>query len=223
MAGAPHPPPLPPPVPPTPPDPVEPTGSLPVPPGAPYPVDQTVISQYANSPILLQLVANMIPYFSPNVRLNDFYNLVWNIDSAQGYGLDLWGRILGVGRVLHVPVPGAFLGFASSSDAETFGHGPFYNAAAVATTNFALSDDVYRRLLLGKALANISDGSIPSINQIMINLFPDYGNCYVIDNLDMTIVYRFTDTLSLPDSTIATQSGVLPKPAGVSATVHQGP
>lgn len=195
--------------------------TLPIQPPPPFPIDQTVISQYANSPILLEMVANLIPYFDPSVRLADFFNLVWNIDTAQGWGLDVWGRILGVSRILHVPI-GDFLGFEQQAEAQTFGHGPFYGGGAT-TANFPLSDALYRRLLLAKALANITDGSIPSINQILINLFPGYGNCYVIDNLDMTMVYRFTGTLSDTDSTIAVQSGVLPKPAGVSATVVEGP
>lgn len=187
-----------------------------------YPYLQTIISQYANSPILLELIANMDDYLDPSARFDQFYSDIWNIDTAQGFGLDLWGRILGVGRVLHVPVPGDYLGFSASADADTFDHGIFYGGP-IATNNFALSDAAYRRLLLAKALANICDGSIPAINQILINLFPGYGNCYVIDNLDMTMIYRFSLDLSDVDATVVLQSGVLPKPAGVSATVVQGP
>lgn len=198
-------------------------GPDPAPPMPPplYPYAQTVISQYANSPILLQLIDNMAQYIDPTARLNEFFALVWDIDTAQGWGLDVWGRILGVGRILQVPI-GEYLGFVQQDEAETFDHGPFYGGGTT-TANFPLSDNLYRRLLLAKALANITDGSIPSINQILINLFPGYGNCYVIDNLDMTMVYRFTGILSDTDSTIAVQSGVLPKPAGVSATVVDGP
>lgn len=219
--GTPTPPPLPPPLPPAP-------GSAddpPVPPqpaGPPYPIAQTVISQYQNSPILMQLIDNMVEYFDPTIRLNNFFNLVWNIDSAQGWGLDVWGRILGVGRVLHVPIPADYLGWNEATDAFTFGEGIFYGSDVALTENYYLSDSVYRRVLLAKAFANICDGSIPAINQILIDLFPDYGNCYVKDNLDMTITYRFTDDLTAPDSTLAQQSGVLPKPAGVAADFDIG-
>ena len=217
MAGStpPHPPELPLPVP------VVDETLPPVDPDPPYPVAQTVISQYQNSPILMQLVDNLIPYFDPTVRFNEWYNLVWNIDSAQGYGLDLWGRILGVGRVLHIPIPGDYFGFDEATDAFPFDEGIYYGGTTL-TENYYLSDDVYRRLLLAKALSNITDGSIPSINRILMALFPDYGNCYVIDNLDMTMVYRFDQDLSAPDNAIAQQSGVLPKPCGVSATYSQG-
>lgn len=220
--GPPPPPgPLPPPNPPLPPPPDFPPAP-PQAPGPPYPIAQTVISQYQNSPVLMRLIDNLVEYFDPTVRLNDFYNLIWNIDSAQGWGLDVWGRILGVGRLLHVPIPGDYLGWTEAGDAFTFGEGIWYGGAAPLTENFYLSDGVYRRVLLAKAFANICDGSIPAINQILCDLFPDYGNCYVIDNLNMTMTYRFTDELSAPDSTLAQQSGVLPKPAGVAASFDIG-
>lgn len=182
---------------------------------------QTVISQYQNSPILMQLVDNMVAYFDPTVRLNDFYNLIWNIDSAIGWGLDVWGRILGIGRVLHIPVAQDYLGFEQSADGFPFGYGIWFGGPGI-TENYYMSDGMYRRVLLAKAFANICDGSIPAINQILINLFPDYGNVYVVDNLDMTITYTSTDPLSPPDATLLQGSGVIPKPAGVTADYDIG-
>lgn len=217
MAGGPtppHPPPIPPPAPPAPPAPAPP--APPVAPGPPYPIAQTVISQYQNSPILMQLIDNLVEYFDPTVRLNDFYNDIWNIDSATGWGLDVWGRILGVGRVLHIAVPGDYLGFQSSATAFTFGYGIWFGGAGL-TENYYMADGMYRRVLLAKAFANICDGSIPAINQILINLFSDYGNVYVADNLNMSITYTSTDPLSAPDAALLQGSGVIPKPAGVLA------
>lgn len=218
MSGSPTPPSPPPspppPVPPAPPAPAPP--APPVLPGPPYPIAQTVISQYQNSPVLMQLVDNLVVYFDPTVRLNDFYNDIWNIDSATGYGLDVWGRILGVGRILHIPVDQDYLGFESSADAFTFDYGIWYGGPGI-TQNFYMADGLYRRVLLAKAFANICDGSIPAINQILINLFQDYGNVYVADNLDMTVTYTSDDPLSPPDATLLRESGVIPKPAGVLA------
>ena len=190
------------------------------PPTRPFDVLATVISQYANSPILLQLIYNMADYLDPTANFDAFYNLIWNVDTAQGYGLDVWGRIVGVSRVLQLPVNEDFFGFDPASDAFPFNEGIFYGGG-VTTNNFALSDTAYRKLILAKALANISDGSIPSINQILINLFSEYGNCYVTDGEDMTMTYTFGSTLSLVDFAIVSQSGVLPRPAGVSATIVQ--
>ena len=182
----------------------------------------TVISQYANSPVILKLVENFATYVDPTANIDAFYKLIWDIDTAVGYGLDVWGRIVGVSRVLFIPVDGGdFFGFDEATDAFGFGQTPFFQTGGVLTQNFALSDDAYRRLILATALANISDGSIPSINQILINLFNQYGNCYVVDNNDMTMTYTFGSQLSPVDFAIVTQSGVLPRPAGVAATIVQ--
>lgn len=141
--------------------------------------NQTIISQYANSPILKQLITNFAQYIGPDANITAFYNFVWNVDTAQGPGLDVWGRIVGVGRVLQVAA-GKYLGFdeATNVSADPFNQSPFW-AGISATSNYALSDSAFRVLILAKALANISDGSIPAINQLLINLFPGRGNTYV--------------------------------------------
>ena len=181
---------------------------------------QTVISQYANSPVILQILANVAEYIDPTANLDSFYALIFNVDTAQGYGLDVWGRIVGVSRVLKLPSAGNYFGFNESSDAHSFDESIFYGGGGL-TSNFYLTDAAFRKLILAKALANICDGSIPGINQILTNLFGGYGNCYVVDNGDMTLVYSFAPTLSAVDFAIVSQSGVLPRPAGVAATIVQ--
>lgn len=176
---------------------------------------ETVLSQYANSPVLLSLIRSFSDWLDPASRFDAFFSLVWNIDTAQGWGLDVWGRILGVSRVLQVPA-GEFLGFEQQDEAQSFGHGIFYRGAN-STNNAVLTDAAYRDLLLAKAALNITNSSIPAINQILLNLF---GDGYVRDNLDMTIDYVFSQPLSPVQTAIIYQSGVLPRPAGVLAGVE---
>lgn len=195
---------------------VSPIGTIP-----PFEVLRTVISQYANSPTLLQLIENMDGYLGQTRNFDEFFDLIWNVDTAQGYGLDVWGRIVGVGRILEVNA-GEYFDFQESGvDGRSFNEAPFYIGAPL-TSNYALTDTAYRRLILAKALANICDGSIPAINQILLNLFPNRGDCYVMDGQDMTMVYAFAFVLSPVESAIVTKSGVLPTPTGVSYTVAQG-
>jgi hypothetical protein len=181
----------------------------------------TVLSQYANSPSLGLLIQSFNDCVDPQSKINAFYSLMWNVDTAQGYGLDVWGRIVGIGRVLNVST-GKFFGFdeATTVSADPFGQSPFY-AGQVATSNYALSDTSYRLLILAKAAANISNCSIPSINRILRLLFSGRGNCYVSDGLNMTMTYDFYFTLSAVEIAIVQGTGVLPKPAGVTATVVQ--
>ncbi len=70
---------------------------------------------------------------------------------------------------------------------------------------------------MAKAALNITDASAPSINRILLALF---GDGYVRDNLDMTMTYVFSEPLSPVQTSIVFNSGVLPRPCGVSATVE---
>lgn len=180
---------------------------------------QTLLTQYANSPVLLSLIDDLNDAIDRQIDIDAFYDAVWSIDSAAGFGLDIWGRIVGVRRALYL-ASGDYLGFSQSSDAKTFGSGIFYGGGSL-TPNYQLSDDTYRRVILAKAALNISNSSIASINAVMLALFPGYGNVYVRDNNDMTMTFVFGATLSKVDYAIVTQSGVLPKPIGVSFSVEQ--
>lgn len=180
----------------------------------------TIISQYANSPRLTQIIENFADNIDPTVDLEMFFDLIWNVDTAQGYGLDVWGRIVGVVRQLQVE-GGDFFGMEGPSGAsgEPFNQAPFYSGT-VLTDSFYLTDESFRTLIFAKALSNISDGSIASINSILRRLFPGRGNCYVVDNQDMTLTYRFEFALSNVEQAIVAQSGVLPKPVGVASSIQ---
>lgn len=181
----------------------------------------TVINQYANSPALTALLSNFFQYIDQTINLDSFFDLVWNVDTAEGWGLDVWGRIVGVSRTLSVPSDIPYLGFEEQSPTvESFGSGVFYGGQ-ILTTNFSLLDDDFRVLVLAKALANISDGSIPAINQLLLNLFPNRGNAFVADDGNMQMTYTFEFPLSAIEVSIVTQSGVLPKSSGVTVNFVQ--
>lgn len=189
--------------------------------------EATILSQYAASPTIRRLIQSMNDYLDPAADIDAFYNLIWNVNTAVGIGLDIWGRIVGVGRVLQIS-PTAYFGLNSflGASGTPFNEGIFYHGQQ-ATTNYALLDDPYRTLILAKALFNISNATIPAINQILINLFgaggpmPVAGNSYCTDGNNMTMTYTFGDILDPVQAAIVFQSGVLPRPCGVFATVVQ--
>lgn len=194
---------------------------------APTLADRTVISQYANSPTLRQLVQNMDEYINPDTDFDAFYSYVWNVETAQGFGLDIWGRIIGVSRMLTIPGAGAYLGYkeaytapTAATGAQPFGQAPMYVGTA-STQTYRLADDAYRKLILVKALANISDCTSPSLNRLLSNLFAGRGRCYVSDTGQMEFRYVFEFALEPYEIAILTQSGAIPKPAAVLANVLQ--
>lgn len=347
-------------------------------------VEQTIISQYGTSPVISQLVRNIDQYIDPRADLDTFYSYVWDISTAQGFGLDIWGRIVGIDRAINIPagtpdpggkynyalyseqfdnaawiklnssvVPNTIVGpdgqltgdkfvesaggslshrlsqlftanlfsysysvFAKAAErykleiiaadggasaalfdltAGTVGApqsagvtnvsgtatitnvgGGWYRCgisrtptASGANIQFRLSDGTsttysgdgvsglyisgaqvsysplieyvqtisspasyvpgvytmtdaqYRTVLLVKALANITDGTARSINQLLSNLFASRGRCYVLDSGAMTMRYTFEFWLEPFEYVIINNGLVAPRPAGVLATVLQ--
>ena len=78
-------------------------------------VEQTIISQYGNSATITQLVRNMNEYLDPRADFDTFFDFVWNVETAQGFGLDIWGRIVDIARTLLIPPPVEYFGFNEAS------------------------------------------------------------------------------------------------------------
>jgi hypothetical protein len=194
---------------------VSPIGTIP-----PFDFWSTVMAQYANSPILTGLIQNMFEYIDPTEWFDDYWSQFMNLPTAYGEGLDVLGRIVGVGRVLRLATVNYF-GFAEASPGSLpFNVGTFFSGGG-ATMNFALADDPYRILIMAKALSNISDCSMRSINAILSTLFAGRGNAYCTNGLDMTMTLTFAFTLTAVELAIISQSGAIPIPVGVSFTVVQ--
>lgn len=179
-------------------------------------IKDTILSQYANSPIILALINSMNDAIDPQVNIDEFYNKVWNILTAEGYGLDTWGRIVNVSRVLKLTSIGKNLGFQEGGtvDYDPFGQSKFYSGVP-SSSNYALSDNAYRILILVKALSNISRTVIPVYNQMLMKLFPNRGNAYVSDTGNMSARLTFEFALQPFEIAILKQSGALANPTGV--------
>ena len=185
-------------------------------------VERTIISQYANSATIVQLVKNMNEYVDPRADFDAFFDYVWNVESAKGFGLDIWGRIVGISRELFIPVAPLYFGFKDALPGSyAFDDQPFYDGTAPATQTYKLADNAYRQLILVKALANISATNAPALNQLLQNMFASRGRCYVNDLGGMALRYTFEFDLTPYEFAIMTQSGALPRPAGVNASLFQ--
>ena len=192
--------------------------------------DETLLSQYVDSPTLVGLLQSFNDAVDPTINIANFYSNIWNIATAVGNGLDIWGQIVGVSRYLQVSASN-YLGFKEAYTAPTastgpqpFGQAPFGSGTAL-TTTFALADAQYRRLILVKAAANISNLSIPSINALLQAEFSTsdginpYGTAYVINSGSMSFQYHLTFVPSAVQIAIINNSGVFPRPAGVSVSL----
>lgn len=185
----------------------------------------TVISQYGNSPVLRALIESTNDAIDPSLNIDAFFNLVWNVDTAQGYGLDVWGRIVGVSRELAIPANSDFFGFDTgvADEWQPFNQAPFFSGGGSGGGTFELADDAYRVLILFKALSNIATTTIPMLNKLITSLFTGLGHssprCWVVDNGSMTMTYVFNFVLTAIELAIVTSPGLLPHPTGVAVNV----
>lgn len=186
-------------------------------------VSETIYAQFANSPRIRTIVNSMDQSLDPRSLIETFFFNVVDLETATGWGLDVWGRIVGVSRIIEV-ASGRWFGFDGASDATNtitpFNEAPFFNVSSSdgLTSNYVLSDDAFRKLILAKAAANITNGSITDLNSILMTLFgSDTQHIWVEEDTStrtMTIIFNFD--ISLVDATILETSGVLPRPTGVS-------
>lgn len=105
-------------------------------------------SQYGSSTTIYQILDDFRSNINPSKDMLVFYDNIFNIATANGVGLDVWGEILVIGRTITDPINGK---------------------------KFTLEDDEYRSLLYYKALANITDASLATLNYMLNKLFPELG------------------------------------------------
>lgn len=179
----------------------------------------TLLAQYANSPIICQLIDDFNQCIDPSVDIDAFYANIWDISQCQGIGLDIWGRIVNIPRTITLSALQNYLGYQEALPTSfTFNAQPMYTGP-VQGTQYTLSDDAYRVLIMTKALANISSFTAPSINKLLQFMFAGRGSCYVLELSPMQIEYVFNFALTSWEASVLQQPALMPRPAGVGVSI----
>lgn len=187
----------------------------------------TLLAQYANSPTLSGLIDRFNAWIDPSVDMDAVYQRLWNVSTARGFGLDIWGKIVAIPRQIQIPVLPAYFGFDEAFTVATavtgvqpFDQAPMYNGP-LPTHTYTFSDDAYRKLIMVKALANITNCTAASLNALLRYLFAGEGRAYVVDPGGMRIRFVFEFSLTPVEQAIMLNSVAVPRPAGVLASVLQ--
>lgn len=145
--------------------------------------------------------------------VDDFY-----LETAIGVQLDAVGLWVGVSRILKEPITGIFFTFDSAVVGETWDTGIWKSQFAPGDALYVLPDNLYRLAIKLKILENRWDGTIPQLYDIWYQIFAGDGiDLYIQDNQDMSFDAYFVSTrLSVAQQRIIENSGLFPKPAGVS-------
>ena len=173
--------------------------------------NDSIQSQYAASPIIRALVDAMNVRIDPKFDIRLFYEKIFDIYTAEGWGLDNWGRILALGRLIDLE-PEECFGFEFSL-LDPFDQNVFFQAGPPRAVR--LGDESYRRLLLYKAAANIAASDLGTLNRLLNAVFADTPGMYILETGPMTIRYVFEFYLSAMDRAMLRLTFVPPRPAGV--------
>ena len=153
-----------------------------------FSIDLTIQSQYSDSPHIKGVIHSYYDFVNPQKDIDLIYDKMINLYTAEGYGLDVWGRIVNIDReYVAIDDQYDYLGFDNRpynmDRIETFNNAPFYK---VVNGKVQLQDDAYRTYILIKAMLNISNVSLNSLNYIFKQLFSD-TNIFVLHTNTMTL------------------------------------
>ena len=187
-----------------------------------FKIEDTIASQYANSPRLMLIIQELHDAIDPTKNIQDFYNMVFNLQTAQGFGLDIWGRIVGINRNVPLQNPDeSSFGFHTSSPEPKFT--PFnvapFRSDSSGFSAYALPDNLYRKLIIAKALANIILATAPNINKLL-KILLNTPSVYLLTGI-MAAKYQFRGKLSAFDRMIVFKLGLLPEPCGVKVEYEE--
>jgi hypothetical protein len=167
-----------------------------------------------NLQALLQAKADW--YF---INQSDFwYNWiadVFNLSTANQFGLYVWGIILGLPLYVNNPY---------DPDEPTFGFdgsgGMNFDNGILGQQNGSsqlLPMNTQRIALQMRYFQLTSSGTVPETNRMLKLVFGNFGTAYLIDNHDMTQTYIFNFPLTWDLIYLFTNFDILPRPAGVAS------
>ena len=184
-------------------------------------IAETVQSQYATSKRMKAVIDAFWQAINPKSDIDLLYKKLVNPRTAEGWGLDIWGRIVAIGRsYLAVEDDTPYFGFdppegVKNERLNSFGNAPFYKQVM---GKVRLADTMYRTYVFLKALINISNSSLASLNQAVKLLFPD-ADIQILHT--GTMVLRVLVLSPLSESDKAALDNLSWIPAGVGLEMYQ--
>lgn len=186
-------------------------------------------------------LASLNSSIDPAVSLASLRTNVWGAVStttpeAGGgvtfrYGLDVWGRIVGVNKNLFIPATITnWFGFAEAFSGS-YKWTNFYDGVSAVRPPYAmwdgttytttpmlvLSNTQMQQAILAKAYANISSCSSYALNQVVRKLFGARVCVYDLGSMGMQVNFESAPTTD--QSNLINYGSVLPHASGVAVTI----
>lgn len=185
-----------------------------------YDVDvlAALLWQYNNAPNIQALLNAKQTWYDTNQTQfwEDFYTNIFNLATANDFGLAIWAIILDAPIAYAVVNGGApAWGFENH---KNFNQGNFAPAAGVIST-YNLSTETARVILQLRYFMLTGSCTVPDINRALKYIFfENYGTAYIVDIFDMRQMYVFGFVPPSDMQFAFTNYDVLPRPAGVGSS-----
>lgn len=146
---------------------------------------------------------------------NDWITDVFDLRTANTFGLSVWSIILGIPLELAIgpsPLTKPTFGFGSFN--KNFNNGNFSNFKSSSISTLTIEEQ--RLVLQLRYFKLISRCTIPDVNRMLNYVFKSRGIVYVLDNDDMEFInYVFTFAPGEALLNILREFDVLPRPAAI--------
>lgn len=176
---------------------------------------RAILWQYNDAARLQSILQQKSDWYETNQEefWTDWYRDVFNLQTANDFGLSVWGIILGIPLSVGLP---------SSGTRPVWGFGAFnqnffkYNFGRDSSGVAGLTTEQKRLVLRLRYYQLVTDASVPNVNFILNQIF---GMGKVLDPLDMTASYVFPVALDSDVLFVLQNYDLLPRPAGVQLNI----
>jgi len=181
---------------------------------------RALLWQYNDAERLQKLLEQKQAWYDANHKQFwlDWYRDVFDLRTANEFGLAIWGIILGLNLYVETP--------PTIDDTLTFGFDDYFvpfdqgSFGQDVGGTVSLSKEMQRIALRLRYYQLVSSGTVPETNRMLADVFKDLGRVYLLDGLNMTQTYVFTFVPSADLRYLLDNFDILPRPAGVKSTYY---
>jgi hypothetical protein len=178
---------------------------------------QCLLWQYNDADKLQALVQSKQDWYDTALAgfWSDWVRDVFDLTTANAFGLTVWANILGMPLVV-IPAPtGAKPTFGFAPNWQRFNQGNFAAGNNVTT----LTQAEGRLILRLRYFQLVTRGAAPEVNAFLAQVFGT-GEVYAKTTGPMQATYFFTHALSSSLKLLLTSFDILPRPAGVTVVIN---
>lgn len=145
---------------------------------------------------------------------------VFDLRTANQFGLTVWGYILGIKLYVNTPPPVSIPAFGfDDAGFGNFDNSNFQNPNGI---TYVLPPDIQRIALQLRYAQLTSSGTVPEINRIIKKIFAAYGQVFLSDYQNMHQQYVFLFPVSADLIYLFNNYDILPRPASVNSSYIDG-